>query len=43
VAKDFPVEMEQTIDGKKETILAMTPGQLQVYKESGWKEKEEKK
>ena len=37
MAKDFPVEMEHPdVDA---TIVANTPGQLEVYKASGWKEK----
>ena len=34
--KEFPVEMEHP--DLEETILANTPGQLEVYKASGWKE-----
>jgi hypothetical protein len=41
MAKDFPVEMEQTIDGKKVIILALTQDQLDVFKAAGWKEKKE--
>jgi hypothetical protein len=43
VAKDFPVEMEHPDLKKSETVWAMTPGQLEVYKESGWQEKKEAK
>jgi hypothetical protein len=39
VAKDFPVEMEHP--DLDETIWANTPGQLEVYKASGWTEKKE--
>jgi hypothetical protein len=35
--KEFPVEMEHP--EVEDTILAFTPGQLEVYKTSGWKEK----
>jgi hypothetical protein len=38
-AKEFPVEMEHP--DVKETIFANTPAQLEIYKESGWKEKKE--
>ena len=39
MGKEFPVEMEHPeVEG---TILAFTPGQLEVYKASGWKEKKE--
>jgi hypothetical protein len=37
--KEFPVEMEHP--EVEDTILALTPGQLEVYKASGWKEKKE--
>jgi hypothetical protein len=41
VAKDFPVEMEHP--DVEESILAYTPGQLEVYKASGWVEKKAEK
>lgn len=37
MAKEFPVEMEHP--DLEETIQANTPAQLEIYKESGWREK----